>query len=64
MPLRYLFKSTFQKAFDQFPQEKQILVAKAIEAICQYISSGKASYGLRIKKLHDGGLRKTFESLF
>ncbi len=62
MPLRYTFKSSFQKTFDKLPYSKQILATKALEALQTYFEAGEASYGLRIKKLHDGLTAKTFEA--
>lgn len=62
MPLRSSFKSTFQKAFDKLPRQKQQLVLKALEALTSYFQTGLAPYGLRIKKLYSGGVHKTFEA--
>ena len=62
MPLRSSFKSTFQKAFDKLPFEKQQLVLKALEVLASYFQSGQAPYGLRIRKLYARGPRKTFEA--
>ena len=62
MPLRFCFKSTFQRAFDNLPAEKQRLVLKALEAPAHYFQSGQAPYGLRIKKLYARGPQKTFEA--
>lgn len=58
MPLRYTFKSAFQKAFDKLPSEKQQLSLKAVEALGHYFKTQEAPYGLRIKKLHE----RTFEA--
>lgn len=62
MPLRSSFKSTFQKAFDKLPSEKQQLVLKALEALTSYFQSGQAPYGLRVKKLYSGKVHKTYEA--
>lgn len=62
MPLRSVFKSTFQKAFERLSQENQLLVLKALEALASYFQTGQAPYGLRIKKLHGGSFSKTFEA--
>lgn len=62
MPLRYAFKSAFQKAFDKLPAQSQTLVLKALEAIDQYFKTGQSSHGLQIKKLHSGSHAKTFEA--
>ena len=59
MPVQVRFKPAFQKAFDHLTREKQLLVVKALD---QYFKEAKAPYGLRIKKLYDGGGEKTFEA--
>lgn len=62
MPLRSVFKSTFQKAFDRLSQEKKLLVLKALEALAVYFQTSQAPYGLRVKRLYTGRLSKTFEA--
>ena len=62
MPLRYLFKPTFQKAFERLDAQKQRLTVKALEAIDEYFKTGKSTHGLGIKKLYDGSQAKTFEA--
>ena len=62
MPTNYRFKPAFQKAFEHLTKEKQLLALKALEALDQYFKEAKAPYGLRIKKLYDGGTQKTFEA--
>ncbi|GEM_PF-1075498 len=59
---RYIFKAIFQKSFDKLIPEKQELVLKALEALDSYFSKGTASFGLHIKRLHDGGSAKTHEA--
>jgi len=62
MPLRYYFKSAFQKTFDKLPRDQQALVLKTLESLRGYLEGGTAPFGLRVKKLHDGGPVKTFEA--
>lgn len=62
MPTHFSFKASFQKAYDRLPREKQLLVLKALEAVKQSFQTGRASYGLHIKKLYAGSLHKTFEA--
>ncbi len=62
MPRRWVFKSAFQKAFDHLPEEKQILVEKALEALAHFFKTGQSPFGLRIKKLYAGASGKTFEA--
>lgn len=61
MPRNFVFKSAFQKTFERLPRTKQILTTKALEALKQYFETGEASYGLRVKKLYENALGKTFE---
>lgn len=60
--MNYSFKSTFLKAFDKLPCDRQILVTKAVEALDSYFGTGKAAHGLQVKKLHEGRTAKTFEA--
>lgn len=62
MSFQYSFKPPFQKSYEKLTPEKQHLVLKALEAIRHYLSTGEAAFGLRIKKLYDSGLAKTFEA--
>ena len=62
MSYRYSFKSAFQKSFDELSEESKQLVLKALEAINLYLKTGHASYGLRIKKLHETSRSKTLEA--
>lgn len=62
MPLRSVFKSTFQKAYDRLSRENQLLILKALEALTVYFQTGQAPYGLHIKKLHAGGPSRIFEA--
>lgn len=62
MPLRFSFKSNFQKAFDKLPPQKQQLVLKALNALAYYFQSGQAPQGLGIRKLYARGPHKTCEA--
>ena len=62
MPLRYLFKQTFQKTFDKLDHKDQRLIIKALEALDEYFETNKAPYGLRVTKLYGNSSAKTFEA--
>jgi hypothetical protein len=62
MPRHFIFKVAFQKAFDKLSEDQQQLTLKALDAIRRYLETGLAAYGLRIKRLYDGGNAKTFEA--
>jgi mRNA-degrading endonuclease RelE of RelBE toxin-antitoxin system len=58
MSIAVRFKRSFLQSFYKLPDEKQRLVVKAVEAVKIYLESGRAPYGLRIKKLS----QSTFEA--
>ena len=60
--MNFLFKPVFQKAFAGLDQDKQRLVLKALEALEAHFQGGTASYGLRVKKLHQGKSAGVFEA--
>ena len=62
MALKYFFKPSFEKAFDQLSRKDQLLTLKSLEAIRLSIEEGRASPGLGIKKLYEKGGYKTFEA--
>lgn len=62
MPLRFRFKLSFNKEFEALSSERQDLVTKALEALDEYFKTGKASYGLRVKKLYESSTGKTYEA--
>ena len=62
MSFEFVHTPGFIKSFDRYPSQKQILITKAVESIQNYFMSSRASYGLRIKKLHQSNLGKVFEA--
>lgn len=49
--MKYLYKSTFLKAFKKAAPFLKKLILQTDKEIKDYLETGKASYGLRIKKI-------------
>lgn len=49
--MKISFKKTFLKRFDRLEAPEQERVVQALQEIKNYLSKGKAPYGLRVKKL-------------
>ena len=62
MPFRFRIKFSFHKTFEALSADKQDLVTKALEALDEYYKTGKASYGLRVRKLYESNSGKTYEA--
>lgn len=52
--MKFYYKPAFLKAFDKLDRPLQELALKTDNLIKEYVRSGKASFGLRIKNLHQG----------
>ncbi|MBU0568016.1 hypothetical protein KJ693_07475 [bacterium] len=49
--MNYILTSAFVRKFDSYSLKTQQLTFRAIERIKNYLETGQAPYGLRIKKL-------------
>ena len=56
--MKYVLLKSFVKKFDSYQKKEQESIVHAVEQIKVYLETGKASFGLRIKKLSD----KIFEA--
>ncbi|MBI2336439.1 MAG: hypothetical protein HYU97_06720 [Deltaproteobacteria bacterium] len=52
--MKFIYKSSFVKAFDKLNAKDQELIIATDKLIKTYFETQKASFGLRIKKLHEG----------
>ncbi|MBI4352318.1 MAG: hypothetical protein HY593_00180 [Candidatus Omnitrophica bacterium] len=60
--IEVIYKKEYLKSFDSLSRREQELVLLADEEIREYCRTGKASYGLRVKKLHHAGDAQIFEA--
>ena len=56
--MRFLYKREFLKRFDSYHQAIQELIIKTDQQIKEYLMTGLAPYGLRVRKIGP----KTFEA--
>lgn len=59
---KFLYKKTFLKAFDKYGEAERDLIISADKQIRHFYVKQTAPYGLRIKKLFEKGVEKTFEA--
>ena len=60
--MEYLYKQRYLKAFDALPRADQQRVVDSLQEITQYLRTGHAPYGLRIKPLYGSAKTRVFEA--
>jgi len=60
--MEYIYKRRFLKQFDSYDKPVQALIMAAGDGIRRYHTTRHAPYGLRIKKLYDNGIERTYEA--
>ena len=51
--MKYVLLKSFVKKFDSYQKKDQESIVHTVKQIKDYLETGKASFGLRIKKLSD-----------
>lgn len=60
--MNFRYKKDYLKRFARYPAQEKELIISADKQIRDYYTTPSAPYGLRIKKLYQGGKDKIFEA--